>query len=42
MTQWSGKAAITADYGRRVYQYELTAGGTREETVLVLTAPETV
>ena len=35
-------AAITADYGQRVYQYEMDAAVTGEETVLTLTAPETV
>jgi len=40
MTQWTGKTSITADYGRRVYQYELAAAGTEAETVLTITAPE--
>lgn len=42
MTQWTGKASITADYGRRVYRYELTAAGTEGETVLTVAAPEEV
>ena len=36
------QAAVTADYGQRVYEYQLTAAVTGEETVLTLTAPETV
>lgn len=36
------QAAITADYGQRVYQYELAAAVNGEETVLTLSAPETV
>ena len=42
MTACTAQAAITADYGQRVYQYELTAEVDGEETVLTLTAPETV
>lgn len=38
----SGTAAVTADYGQRVYRYEMTFTADGEETVLVLTAPETV
>ena len=41
-TAWTSGASITADYGRRVYQYELTAACDGEETTLALTAPETV
>ena len=33
---------ITADYGQRVYQYQLTATSDGEETVLTLEEPETV
>lgn len=36
------QAAITADYGQRVYEFELTGTLTGEEWVLTLTAPETV
>ena len=36
------QAAVTADYGQRVYQYELAAAINGEETVLTLSAPETV
>ena len=36
------QAAVTADYGQRVYQYELAAAVTGQETVLTLSAPETV
>ncbi len=36
------QAAITADYGQRVYQYELAAAVNGEETLLTLSAPETV
>lgn len=42
MTSCAADAAITADYGRRVYQYELSAAVDGAETVLTLTAPETV
>lgn len=42
MTAWTAKAAVTADYGQRVYQYEMTASRAGEETTLVLTAPEIV
>ena len=36
------QASITADYGQRVYQYELAAAVNGEETLLTLSAPETV
>ena len=36
------QAAVTADYGQRVYQYEMAAAVTGQETVLTLSAPETV
>ena len=36
------QAAITADYGQRVYQYEMDMAVDGEETVLTLSAPETV
>ena len=36
------QASVTADYGQRVYQYELAAAVSGEETVLTLSAPETV
>ena len=39
MDRCAARAAITADYGQRVYQYELTVSVTEEETVLALTAP---
>lgn len=42
MTGCAAKADITADYGRRVYQYGMTVAVTEQETVLTLTAPETV
>lgn len=41
MSGCSGSAAITADYGQRVYRWELSFSVTSEETVLTLTAPET-
>ena len=41
-TPWTTSAAITADYGQRVYQYELEAVWDGEATTLTLTAPETV
>ena len=41
MDTWSGQAALTADYGQRVYDYSLTFTGSREEgTVLTILAPE--
>lgn len=39
---WTASAALTADYGQRVYQYELEASWDGTETTLTLTAPETV
>ena len=42
MDRCAARAAITADYGQRVYQYELSVSVTEEETALTLTAPETV
>ena len=42
LAAWTARVEITADYGRRVYQYQLAAAGDGEETVLTLTAPETV
>jgi len=41
-TAWTTEASITADYGQRVYQYEVTASWDGAETTLILTAPETV
>lgn len=38
----AARAAITADYGQRVYQYELAVAVSGEETALTLSAPETV
>ena len=38
----SGTACITADYGQRVYRYEMEFHSNEEEATLVLTAPETV
>ena len=37
---WTGRAELTADYGRRVYQYEITASCADGETLLTITAPE--
>ena len=42
MTTCSSKLSITADYGQRVYQYEVDAAVEGENTTLTLTAPETV
>jgi len=36
------QAAVTADYGQRVYRYEMAVAVSGEETVLTLSAPETV
>ena len=38
----TAKAEVSADYGQRVYQYDLDVTASQEETVLVLTSPETV
>ena len=42
MTQCSGTAVITADYGQRVYRYELQFTSNEDETILSITSPETV
>lgn len=42
MTDCSGTAVVTADYGQRVYCYEMDFSVHEDETVLNLTAPETV
>lgn len=42
MDSCAAQASITADYGQRVYQYELAVSVTEEETTLALTAPDTV
>lgn len=42
MTGCSGVVQLTADYGLRVYRYELDFTQGEEETVMVLTAPEEV
>ena len=42
MTGCTTKAAITADYGQRVYDFELTAAVAGEKTTMTLTAPEEV
>ena len=36
------QASVTADYGQRVYEYEMAVSVNGEETVLTLSAPETV
>ncbi len=38
----AAQVTITADYGQRVYQYEMAAAVNGEETTLTLSAPETV
>lgn len=38
----AAQAAVTADYGQRVYEYEMAVAVNGEETVLTLSAPETV
>ncbi|MCI9156592.1 MAG: hypothetical protein HFF44_06585 [Lawsonibacter sp.] len=38
----AARAAVTADYGQRVYQYEMAVSVNGEETLLTLSAPETV
>ena len=42
MTSFSADAAMTADYGQRVYQYELSVSVQDNVTTLTLTAPEEV
>ena len=42
MDSCTARLEITADYGQRVYQYEMAAAVTGEDTVLTLSAPETV
>ena len=42
MTSCAAQAVVTADYGQRVYRYELSAAVNGEEALLTLTAPETV
>lgn len=42
LTACAARLSITADYGQRVYQYEMSAVVDGEETVMTLTAPETV
>ena len=40
--EYSGRAALTADYGRRVYEFQMDFRAAGEETELTVTAPETV
>ena len=42
MEQCAMRASVTADYGQRVYAYEMSAAVNGEETVLTLSVPETV
>ena len=42
MTACAADAQITADYGRRVYQYQVTAAVNGEETLLTVVQPELV
>lgn len=42
MSGWSARAHITADYGQRVYAFDISAIGDEQEIVQVLTQPETV
>ena len=42
MTGCSGTAVVTADYGQRVYRYELQFAADGDGTVLTLLSPETV
>ena len=42
MDRCAVQAAVTADYGQRVYQYEMAVSVNGPETVLTLSAPETV
>ena len=38
----AARAAVTADYGQRVYRYEMAVAVSGGETLLTLSAPETV
>ena len=42
MTKCTAQLSVTADYGRRVYEFELDAAMNGEETVLTVTAPELI
>ena len=42
MDNCAARAAVTADYGQRVYRCEMAVSVTGEETLLTLSAPETV
>ena len=42
MTACSAQLSLTADYGQRVYEYEMDAALAGEDLTLTLTAPETV
>ncbi len=42
MDACAARAAVTADYGQRVYEYEMAVSVNGEETTLALSAPETV
>lgn len=42
MDACAAQAAVTADYGQRVYQYEMAVAVDGKETALTLSAPETV
>lgn len=42
MDNCAAQAAVTADYGQRVYRYEMAVSVTGEEALLTLSAPETV
>ena len=42
MDRCTAQVSVTADYGQRVYEYEMAVAVTGEETLLVLSAPETV
>lgn len=42
MAGCTAQLSVTADYGQRVYEFDMDAAVTGEETVLTLTAPDTV
>ena len=42
MEACAAQAAVTADYGQRVYEYKMAVAVNGEETVLTLSEPETV
>lgn len=42
LSSWTAQAAITADYGQRICEYQMDMSVEGDQTTLTLTAPETV